>query len=812
MACEGNYHAESTIYVRVEVLNPRTHISRDKALYTDYEIVIETNDIAFACPRSSVRRRYSDFQWLRRRLVSQHHDIDDLSDLPQKRFFGRFKRQFLKHRQRGLQRFLEDVTSRTSILSDVAVHLFLQTTLPTEDIESRLNNNHYNEDLLDSLDFPGVRSSRDVVLPVISGSKDDQTVDRDSGFYYSTGSSLSDILLSPNSLFDVPTDVFMSDVTERVLLLSPANETIAMDSIIDSEEFSDVKYHRYSMRSVASSLTSDLPPSEVESDVDSIIDYEADDEIELKHVNSDLSETKLCNKFFLATKSDEIESTVGDLMLKMIEMLKSRPRPSERMFQSCDDSDECFRESEYDVIDSQDDDLDNLVDDENYPKAKMSQHRRRSNARKKINKTRRGKVKSLPNIRFPIKTRNDKSKVGRSLTFHGVGDMNIRQLDDVLETEEQSSVTKKTRRYSMPYLFAKPSYRHSGMSESDLTRALYEEEESFARNTRKYSVPNLFARNVYRSSGISETDGTHTFYKDTDMSDFHHDTNLDTQAEDIAPLKYYDFFKRQRKKSRPKSLNNLILSGDFMPTDISTVPLSISPVVEVKDIDESVSKDYITGRFSISTVSEMETQERIEMVEPYKLRASLNSSINLTIDDIKEVSSASEDILNGQTQEESLINNDTRNDQLEPPASETESHKDATFSNAANISIKQWSYAELFSESRKEIERQRKEISKCEVNTSMERSETCVVDKDDNGNSPIVSTEFDNTRRMKPAILNKLEIVYPTKIPQIEHNSIKEVEIKVNHVVRKGGKFPLTLGELLNSYDVIPSRIRYSLP
>ncbi|CAF4368787.1 unnamed protein product, partial [Rotaria magnacalcarata] len=49
------------------VLNPETHGFAGKR-YTDYEVRMKTNLPVFRLKECSVRRRYSDFEWLRKEL------------------------------------------------------------------------------------------------------------------------------------------------------------------------------------------------------------------------------------------------------------------------------------------------------------------------------------------------------------------------------------------------------------------------------------------------------------------------------------------------------------------------------------------------------------------------------------------------------------------------------------------------------------------------------------------------------------------------------------------------------------------------
>ena len=90
-----------------QVRNPRTHgIGRN--MYTDYEIVCRTNIPAFKLRHSSVRRRYSDFEYFRDILERESARVT-IPPLPGKVFTNRFSDDVIEHRREGLQRFLQIV-------------------------------------------------------------------------------------------------------------------------------------------------------------------------------------------------------------------------------------------------------------------------------------------------------------------------------------------------------------------------------------------------------------------------------------------------------------------------------------------------------------------------------------------------------------------------------------------------------------------------------------------------------------------------------------------------------------------------------
>ncbi|XP_046381158.2 sorting nexin-10A-like isoform X1 [Haliotis rufescens] len=119
---------------QVRVQNPVTHHTWDEGRYTTYDITIQTAHKAFSLPHTSVRRRFSEFDWLRKQLKT-HHPIRTPPDLPPKKFFiQRFDDEFIQKRQEGLEKFLNTVIAEKLYLSDSVLHLFLQTDLTGRDI------------------------------------------------------------------------------------------------------------------------------------------------------------------------------------------------------------------------------------------------------------------------------------------------------------------------------------------------------------------------------------------------------------------------------------------------------------------------------------------------------------------------------------------------------------------------------------------------------------------------------------------------------------------------------------------------------
>ncbi|KAH0565516.1 hypothetical protein GP486_001090 [Trichoglossum hirsutum] len=94
-------------FLEVEVRDPRTH-GFGRKMYTDYEVVCRTNIPAFKLKHSSVRRRYSDFEYFRDILERESARVT-IPPLPGKVFTNRFSDDVIEHRREGLQRFLQIV-------------------------------------------------------------------------------------------------------------------------------------------------------------------------------------------------------------------------------------------------------------------------------------------------------------------------------------------------------------------------------------------------------------------------------------------------------------------------------------------------------------------------------------------------------------------------------------------------------------------------------------------------------------------------------------------------------------------------------
>lgn len=127
---------EEEEFITVRVQDPQIQDENSWASYVDYKIFLYTNSKAFTVKSSCVRRRYREFEWLRRRL-QKNAGLVSLPELPGKKAFLQVNdTEAIERRRQGLQQFLQKVLHTTIFLSDSQLHLFLQTQLPAGQIEA----------------------------------------------------------------------------------------------------------------------------------------------------------------------------------------------------------------------------------------------------------------------------------------------------------------------------------------------------------------------------------------------------------------------------------------------------------------------------------------------------------------------------------------------------------------------------------------------------------------------------------------------------------------------------------------------------
>ncbi|KAM9353910.1 sorting nexin-10B [Symphorus nematophorus] len=123
--------------ISVWVRDPRIQKNDFWHAYIDYEICLHTDSVCFTKKISSVRRRFSEFVWLRQKLQANSMLMVQLPELPPKNpFFSLNNAQQITERIKGLQKFLEQILQNPLLLSDSCLHLFLQSQLSVSKIQA----------------------------------------------------------------------------------------------------------------------------------------------------------------------------------------------------------------------------------------------------------------------------------------------------------------------------------------------------------------------------------------------------------------------------------------------------------------------------------------------------------------------------------------------------------------------------------------------------------------------------------------------------------------------------------------------------
>lgn len=126
---------EAEAFIEVDIVNPHIHESNEShtARYTDYELITRTNLPQFPRRISHVRRRYSDFELLRRCLQREVTLADRLAkvrvpSLPGKLLWqNRFDPQVIEQRRRDLEQWIRFVAGHPLIQTNSAALIrFLQ--------------------------------------------------------------------------------------------------------------------------------------------------------------------------------------------------------------------------------------------------------------------------------------------------------------------------------------------------------------------------------------------------------------------------------------------------------------------------------------------------------------------------------------------------------------------------------------------------------------------------------------------------------------------------------------------------------------
>jgi len=300
-------------YFHIDVRNPRTHIKNDKAVYTDYEIQVKTNNIAFSKSSSKVRRRYSEFMWLRHRLNFLYGNDRKIPKLPERCLFGRFKKIFIAKRQKGLTKFLKDITSDPIYLSDTAIHLFLQTNLSIHSMVKKLSSNDSGDELSDLLQYCSL----------------------DKGYILKDNEMNSNVTKS--TFIDEDSGYFNSSSMEEEGLLQSTNLNLSFNSLTDEVNYIDNTNplnHTNSLKH--QNISENIHNNEIQ------CSYEADDEIDIDDTDREID---LFIPFSISTENFKFP------LERALCIIKDSYEYSKIRNEQYDSEDE-FNEKEYDILDS----------------------------------------------------------------------------------------------------------------------------------------------------------------------------------------------------------------------------------------------------------------------------------------------------------------------------------------------------------------------------------------------------------------------------------------------------------------------------
>lgn len=119
-------------FLEIDVCNPQTH-GVGKKRYSDYEVRMKTNIPIFKMKESGVRRRYSDFEWLRQELERESKIVVPVLPgkalkrlLPFRGDDGIFEDDFIEERRQGLEAFINKVSGHPLAQNERSLHMFLQ--------------------------------------------------------------------------------------------------------------------------------------------------------------------------------------------------------------------------------------------------------------------------------------------------------------------------------------------------------------------------------------------------------------------------------------------------------------------------------------------------------------------------------------------------------------------------------------------------------------------------------------------------------------------------------------------------------------
>jgi len=124
-------YAQPANFLEIEVHDPITQ-GGGNLRFTEYTITTKTNLPVFTKREASVRRRYSDFEWLRSELqrdvkivVPPMPGKSLMRQMPFRADDGIFEPEFIENRRRGLEQFINKLAGHPLAQNEKALHMFL---------------------------------------------------------------------------------------------------------------------------------------------------------------------------------------------------------------------------------------------------------------------------------------------------------------------------------------------------------------------------------------------------------------------------------------------------------------------------------------------------------------------------------------------------------------------------------------------------------------------------------------------------------------------------------------------------------------
>ncbi|XP_048727909.1 sorting nexin-10-like [Ostrea edulis] len=213
--------------IDVSVRNPITHNTWEKGRFTSYEIAIQTDLKSFCLQCSVSRRRFKEFEWIHR-CLKNHHPLENPPTLPPKKFFGeRFDPSFIAFRMKSLEEYLKQLLQHGLYLSDVALHLFLQSNLTTAEIDKFLKGDISSEAIEELWKSKGNKSKCRCFGEVDNSSQSSGDLEVP---YLNDDDSVSDSESKSNES-DIDTSVSDAEYPSVTLVLSDSSRSSPMDKL-----------------------------------------------------------------------------------------------------------------------------------------------------------------------------------------------------------------------------------------------------------------------------------------------------------------------------------------------------------------------------------------------------------------------------------------------------------------------------------------------------------------------------------------------------------------------------------------------------